>query len=116
MATQVKLFSNPAEVEKVEQDLGVSADALEDAELIPRKDRPYVAPSNNVEMENYALVSTRSDGQIEVKVVSVYVLPKCDTVEPTDLENEVDVWRQHLLADIDRESEQLGKALSLVFR
>jgi len=114
---QATLFSDPAEVEQVEKTLDVTEEALKEVPKTPQKERPYVSTTQEISMTNHALVTALSDGRIQVKVVSVYVFPKCDTVpEPDDIDNEVDVWRQHLLADIDRESERLSRALSLLFR
>lgn len=116
---QVKLIADEEEVQTVKRQLGIP-EAVEDQYWkIQQQERPYVSGKlRDVRMENYAMVGgTLEEGNLKLTVVTVYDLSHAK--EAPDLiatDNELDVWRQHLLAYISQTSERLGMALNLIVR
>jgi hypothetical protein len=86
---------------------------------IEKQERAYVNISQTkVGMENYVVVSGNvEENNLKLTVVSVYDFSNIKaSPDPLEIESEIDVWRQKLLADIENNSEMLRKALWVASR
>lgn len=116
---QVKLVSDKEEVKKIEQELGVEEATLEETPEIAKIERPTLSIKDvNIGMKNHALVTGNLEEKtLQLKVVSVFDLSTANDLPDQEmLENEIDVWRQQLLAYINNNSDMIRKAVSVLVR